>query len=103
MDYESIIIRIDDIEQELNRNMKQVRNNVILCIIIIFIILMQLSYLSYNIYYMEKIVNTTISCDCKGYLDDMVDNVINTSEYVYNNNISSILYSYLQYSNLEDF
>ena len=52
---------------------------------------------------MEKIVNTTISCDCKGYLDDMVDNVINTSEYVYNNNISSILYSYLQYSNLEDF
>ncbi len=62
----------------------------------VMFMLAQLAYLSYNLYYTETIINTTTICNCKGYLDSMVDNIADTGKSIYEIPIRSRLDSSLK-------
>ena len=87
---------IDDIEKGLDKNINMLRNNIILCIFLVLGIFIQLSILSYNLYNMDIPVNTTVVCDCKSYMDDIVNHLADTTKHVYNTPVKSMLDSSLR-------
>lgn len=83
MNPDELTTRIDDIEQELNRNMRIIKQTTIVCMVIVFGILIELGFLSYNAYYMSRPLNVTTVCNCTDYLGDMVDTVVDNTNYLY--------------------
>lgn len=86
---------IDDIKKGLNKNINMLKNNIILCMFLVFGILIQLIILSYNLHNMDTSVNTTVVCDCKSYMDDVVNHLADTTKHVYNTSVKSMLDSSL--------
>lgn len=85
MNSDELTTRIDDIEQELNRNMRTIKQITIVCMVIVLGILIELGFLSFNAYYMNRPVNMTTICNCSNYLDEMVDTVVDNTNYLYSN------------------